>query len=79
MKVLITGLGVISAAGKNLAENLDSLARGRRNAGAVTLFKTPLTYPVFEALCIPDRFCIEGRRTLGLALCAVDEALGDNA
>jgi 3-oxoacyl-(acyl-carrier-protein) synthase len=77
MSVLITGLGVVSAAGENLAENLDSLADGRRNAGPVTLFKTPLTYPVFEALCLPDRFRIEGRRTLGLALCAVDEALGN--
>jgi 3-oxoacyl-(acyl-carrier-protein) synthase len=77
MSVLITGLGVVSAAGENLAENLDSLANGRRNAGPVTLFQTPLTYPVFEALRLPDRFCIEGRRTLGLALCAVTEALGN--
>ncbi len=72
---LITGLGVISAAGENLTENLDALAAVRRNAGPVTLFQTPLTYPVFEALSLPDRFCIEGQRTLGLALCAVDEAL----
>jgi len=73
--VLITGVGVISAAGGNLAESLDSLADGRRNAGQVTLFQTPLDRPVFEVAQIPDKFLMEGRRTAGLAMCAVDEAL----
>jgi 3-oxoacyl-[acyl-carrier-protein] synthase II len=73
--VLITGLGVISAAGGNLEESLDSLAAGRRNAGPVTLFKTPLDRPVFEVARIPGKFLMEGRRTAGLAMCAVEEAL----
>lgn len=75
--ILITGLGVISAAGGNLAENLNSLRAGKRNAGGVTLFETPLTYPVFEVREVPKEFCLEGQRTLSLALCAVDEALSN--
>lgn len=73
--VLITGLGVISAAGINLAETLDSFSQGKRNAGQVTLFETSLRYPVFEVKEIPEEFYLEGQRTLSLALSAVDEAL----
>jgi len=73
--VLITGLGVISAAGINLAETLVSFEGRKRNAGPVSLFETPLRYPVFEVREIPRRFYLEGQRTLSLALCAVDEAL----
>lgn len=71
----ITGIGAISAAGGNLAETLESFRSGTRNAGPVTLFETPLQYPVFEVKRIPGEFLLEGRRTLGLALIAVDEAL----
>ena len=73
--VLITGLGVISAAGANLPATLYSFECGKRNAGAVSLFKTALQYPVFEVKEIPERFYLEGQRTLSLALTAVDEAL----
>ncbi|HBH61413.1 MAG TPA: beta-ketoacyl-[acyl-carrier-protein] synthase family protein [Nitrospiraceae bacterium] len=48
-----------------------------RNAGPVTLFATPLQYPVFEVKHIPDECYLEGRRTLSLALIAADEALRD--
>ena len=48
-KVLITGLGAISAAGANLTRTLDSFRDGKRNAGRVSLFDTSLEYPVFEA------------------------------
>ena len=82
-KVLITGLGAISAAGANLTRTLDSFRDGKRNAGRVSLFDTSLEYPVFEVREIPEKFYLEGQRTISLALCAVDEALngaqlGDN-
>ena len=40
--MLITGIGVISAAGNNVAETLASFEQGTRNAGPVTLFPTAL-------------------------------------
>ncbi len=73
--VLITGLGVISAAGAGMAMTLESFRRGERNAGAVSLFTTSLECPVFEVRQIPSSFIVEKSRTLSLALCAVDEAL----
>lgn len=76
-KILITGLGVISAAGRDLDETLNSFADEKRNAGRVSLFETVLNYPVFEVPEIPEEFILEGQRTLSLALCAVYEALGE--
>jgi len=76
--ILITGLGVISAAGNTLAETLDSFASGKRNASKVSLFKTFLPYPVFEVKNIPEEFFRIGQRTLSLALCAVNEALTES-
>jgi 3-oxoacyl-[acyl-carrier-protein] synthase II len=73
--VLITGTGVISAAGAGLSETLVAFRRGDRNAGPVTLFPSSLRCPVFEVRHIPARFVVKGNRTLSLALCAVDEAL----
>jgi len=78
MKVVISGLGAISAAGVNLKETLESFQQGRRNAGQVTLFPTTLLYPVFEVRNrFPDRQFLEGMRTLDLAVCATEEALQD--
>lgn len=74
---LITGLGVISAAGGNLAETLVSFARGERHAGPVTLFPTSLQSPVFEVRHLPVEYFLEGSRTLSLASIAVDQALAD--
>lgn len=73
--VFITGLGAVSAAGNDVRGTLDSFFRGKRNAGPVTLFPTAMEYPVFELQSLPDRYCHEGMRTLGLALMAVEEAL----
>lgn len=73
--VLITGLGAISAAGMNLADTLDSFECGKRNAGPVSLFETALKYPVFEVKKIPEKFYLDGQRTLSLALAAATEAL----
>ena len=76
-EMLITGLGVISAAGTGVAGTLESFARGERNAGEVTLFPTEMKCPVFEVKELPPAYHLEGRRTLGLALAALDEALAD--
>ncbi len=73
--MLITGLGVISAAGADLAENLRSFEQGRRNAGPVTLFPTTLQSPVFEVKSLPEGYHLDGWRTLSLAAIAVDQAL----
>ena len=75
--ILITGLGAISAAGNNLAETLDSFAHTRRNAGPVTLFPTITDSPVFEVKHIPQKYFLEGQRTLSLALSAVEQALAE--
>jgi 3-oxoacyl-[acyl-carrier-protein] synthase II len=75
--IFITGMGAVSAAGNTIPETLASFERGRRNAGPVTLFPTKLAYPVFEVKHLPHQYCFEGRRTLGLALIAVDQALAD--
>ncbi|MBI3377213.1 MAG: beta-ketoacyl-[acyl-carrier-protein] synthase family protein [Nitrospirae bacterium] len=77
--VLITGLGVISAAGTGISATLDSFRQRQRNAGPVSIFNTSLTCPVFEVKQIPDEFIIGKNRTLSLALCAVDAALKDAA
>jgi 3-oxoacyl-(acyl-carrier-protein) synthase len=77
VKVAITGLGAVSALGNGIPETLEGLRKGRRNVGTVTLFPTELAYPVFEA----GRFCCPAdiMRTLGLCLCAVEEALKNAA
>jgi len=73
--MVITGIGVISAAGNNAAETLQCFKRGTRNAGPVTLFPTILRSPVFEVKHLPAGYFMEGLRTLSLALVAVDQAL----
>ena len=75
--MLITGIGVISAAGNNVGETLSSFALGTRNAGPVTLFPTVLESPVFEVKRLPAEYYLEGWRTLSLALVALDQALGE--
>lgn len=76
-RIQITGLGVISAAGVNLAEALVSFDRGVRNAGPVSLFPTVMPYPVFEVKHLPAEYHLEGWRTLSLACVAVDQALAE--
>jgi len=73
----ITGIGVISAAGNNLADTLASFEQGKRSAGKVSLFPTVLNYPAFEVKHLPAEYYLEGQRTLSLALNAVDQALRD--
>jgi len=73
--ILITGMGVISAAGKDLAGTLASFEQGTRNAGKVSLFPTALNYPAFEVKHLPAEYYLDGQRTVSLALAAVDQAL----
>jgi hypothetical protein len=70
--MLITGIGVISAAGNDAAETLSSFEQGTRNAGPVTLFPTVLKSPVFEVKHLPAEYYLEGWRTVSLALVAVE-------
>lgn len=75
MKILITGMGVVSAAGLNVAETLDGFAAGRRNISKTTPALSPLDYPVFAVTApvfAPDR---SRSRTLQLLFNALDEAL----
>lgn len=74
---VITGLGVICAAGNGLAATLERLGCGERRAGPVTLFPSTIDVPVFEVRGFPggDRF--PGQRTLALTLAALDEALAE--
>jgi 3-oxoacyl-(acyl-carrier-protein) synthase len=75
--VVITGIGAISAAGADLAETLAAFREGRARAGAVSLFETSLTYPVFEVKNVRTKAQEDEMRTISLALCAVEEALVD--
>ena len=58
--MLITGIGVISAAGNGVDETLLSFERGDRNAGPVTLFPTVLKNPAFEVKDLPSEYYLEG-------------------
>jgi 3-oxoacyl-[acyl-carrier-protein] synthase II len=78
MKAVISGIGIISAAGLNLEQNLDTMMKGKRNAGPVSLFSTSLTYPVFEVKSLPENSGKDEMRTQRLAFAALKEAL-DNA
>lgn len=77
MKIVISGIGAVSAAGINLLENLDSLKHGKRNAGPVSIFSSCLPYPVFEVKSLPEKWKIDGMRTLSLARVAAEEAIND--
>jgi len=74
MNIVISGIGVISAAGANPSSTLQTFADGKIAAGPVSLFDTPLSYPVFE---VPDINHNRPSRTIALLLRAVDQALAD--
>ena len=77
MKIVITGTGMISAAGVNLDETLITFQSGKRNAGPVSIFPTSLSYPVFEVKNLPEKLQTGSMRTISLALCAAQGALDD--
>jgi len=76
-KVVISGMGVISACGNNISETRDAFVAGRRNGSEVTLFETILKYPVFEVKGLSGSDG-EVMRTLELAFIAVKQALEDS-
>lgn len=69
---LVSGLGVVSAAGNDPAQTLASFAAGRRHAGPVSVCESPLSCPVFEVRGVTAP---PGGRTLELARLAVRQAL----
>ena len=74
-KVLITGMGVVSAAGMNVAETLAGFSAGVRNIGKTTPALSPLDYPVFEVRSPLRDARRSTSRTIQLAFHALDEAL----
>ncbi len=48
-KIVITGIGVISALGNSVEESFDSLVQNRINAGKIDLFDCDIDKPVFKA------------------------------
>ncbi|MBN2418856.1 MAG: beta-ketoacyl-[acyl-carrier-protein] synthase family protein, partial [Deltaproteobacteria bacterium] len=82
-RVSITGIGCLSASGKSLKENVESLFAGRRNPSAPVGFSSshPNSYPVFEIKGeipeISDSHRINLSRTCQLGLAAAREALKD--
>jgi len=77
MNVAITGIVMISAAGGDLTETLDTFQHGIRNGGSVSLFPTILSYPAFEVKKITREPRNHEMRTLSLAMCAIEEAMDD--
>ncbi len=73
--ILITGMGVISAAGTGLEASLRSMAAGERNVGPLTLFESPVKLPVFEVRGLPPRQTPGRMRTMDLLEPALNEAL----
>ena len=73
MTAVITGIGAISAAGGDLEETLNTFRKGTGNAGAVSLFPTDLSYPVFEVDGMYVRLEADEMRTTSLPLRAVQD------
>ena len=73
--VVISGMGVVSAAGNGVAASLESMEAGERNIGPVSVFSSPIDLPVFEVRDLPPRTTPGKMRTLELLEIAVAEAL----
>jgi 3-oxoacyl-[acyl-carrier-protein] synthase-1 len=48
MRIVISGIGVVSSIGNNVSENMDSLLKAKDGMGEVTLFSTSNNFPVSE-------------------------------
>ena len=77
MNILVSGLGCISAAGKNLTETLNSFQSNKIYSGPVSIFKTILNSPVYEVDLTKECTTESKMRTLILAEYAIEEALKD--
>jgi len=76
-KILITGLGAISALGLGCDETLCSFENEIINSSIPTLFESSIKKPVFQVKEIPEKWARYKMRTHSLALVAVYEALTD--
>ena len=72
---VISGMGVVSAAGCGVQASLKSMEAGERNFAPVSLFESPIQVPVFEFKALPPRSTPGKMRTLELLEMALDEAL----
>lgn len=85
MRICISGIGVISGIGLDVAENLTSLEAGRHGMGAVSLFPTRHAVPVSEVKASNEQLIARlglpaGRlysRTMLLGMAAAREAYRD--
>jgi len=77
MKIYVTGLGLVSAAGKGEEETLETFRTGSRHAGPVTLFSSEISSPVFEVKNFDRHYYSKRLRTVNLCLAAVEDALKD--
>ncbi len=75
--VVISGMGVISACGRNIRATLDTFAAGRRNGGRASVFPTGLNYLVFEVKDFTSSN-VNSMRTLELAFVAVQQAIEES-
>ena len=75
MEIVVSGYGVISAAGNNCEETYANFTKGIRQAGKPTVFSTTLKYPVFEVNNLQYAEKYPEQRTVALLLSAVKEAL----
>jgi len=73
-RIAILGMGCISAAGKNIAETLQTFEKKHINIGRITLFETELDKPVFEVKKYVQK-C--KNRAMSLLLSAIEEAIKD--
>ena len=76
-KILITGMGIISALGSGCEETLESLSEEWVNTVTPTLFDSTIKKPVFEIDEIPRKWLKKNMRTLSLAYTVVEEAIND--
>ncbi|MBN2302463.1 MAG: beta-ketoacyl-[acyl-carrier-protein] synthase family protein, partial [Lentisphaerae bacterium] len=76
-RIVVSGMGVISAAGTNIAETLKCFESGAQNTCKVNIFETSLDQPVFEVRHIPKDRVGEQMRTLRLAMHATKDAMAD--
>ncbi len=85
MNIYVTGLGVVSAIGLSVKENLDALRKHRHGMGRITLFATELDAPVAEVKRSNDELKqllkLDSKRTYSrttlLGLLAAREAASD--
>ena len=83
--VVVSGIGIVSAIGRGVEENLESLRHGRSGIGSIENFDTEIDVPVGEVKMSNDELThelgIDTRRSMSrtslLGMMAAEEALSD--